>query len=117
WSNVWLKKPWCASYWGGRPTPDWMYTTAYAAGAPWNESFWSHEKFNKLLLAGRAELDNAKRAEIYGEMQTICSDEGSSVIPMFANYMTAMSDKVQHGDVASNFGLDGLKVVERWWFG
>ena len=116
WSNVWLKKPWCASYWGGRPTPDWMYTTAYAAGAPWNESFWSHERFNQLLLAGRAELDNAKRAEIYGEMQTICSDEGSSVIPMFANYMTAASKKIQHGKVASNMGLDGLKVVERWWF-
>ncbi len=116
WSNVWLKKPWCASYWGGRPTPDWMYTTAYAAGAPWNEGFWSHDKFNELLLIGRAELDNSKRAAIYAEMQTICSDEGSSVIPMFANYITAMTDKVQHGDVATNWDLDGLKAIERWWF-
>jgi peptide/nickel transport system substrate-binding protein len=30
WSNVWLKKPWCAVYWGGRPTEDWMFSTAYA---------------------------------------------------------------------------------------
>jgi peptide/nickel transport system substrate-binding protein len=116
WSNVWLKKPWCASYWGGRPTPDWMYTTAYAAGAPWNESYWDNEKFNKLLLQGRAELDNAKRAEIYAEMQRICSDNSGEVIPMFANYVLAMSTKVQHGKVASNFDFDGLKVIERWWF-
>jgi peptide/nickel transport system substrate-binding protein len=29
WSNVWNKKPWCACYWGGRPTQDWMYSAAY----------------------------------------------------------------------------------------
>ena len=32
WDNVWMKKPWCMSYWGGRPTCDWMFTTAYAGG-------------------------------------------------------------------------------------
>ena len=29
WSNVWNKKGWCACYWGGRPTQDWMYSAAY----------------------------------------------------------------------------------------
>ena len=28
WSNVWLKKPWCACYWSGRATEDWMFSTA-----------------------------------------------------------------------------------------
>ena len=32
WSNVWLKKPFCAVFWGGRPTEDMMFSTAYAAG-------------------------------------------------------------------------------------
>jgi peptide/nickel transport system substrate-binding protein len=32
WSNVWNKKPWCACYWGGRPTQDWMYSAAYTNG-------------------------------------------------------------------------------------
>ena len=31
WSNVWNKKGWCACYWGGRPTQDWMYSAAYTA--------------------------------------------------------------------------------------
>ena len=30
WSNVWMQKPYCAVYWGGRPTEDWMFSTAYA---------------------------------------------------------------------------------------
>ena len=50
WDNVWMKKPWCMSYWSGRPTADLMFTTAYQTGAAWNDSFWSNAQFDKLLL-------------------------------------------------------------------
>ncbi|MEO0820679.1 MAG: ABC transporter substrate-binding protein [Pseudomonadota bacterium] len=117
WSNIWLKKAWCACYWGGRPTCDWMFTQAYASGANWNDTKFEHERFNMLLTAGRGELDNAKRAEIYSEMQQILRDEGGVVVWGFANYVYAMADKVAHGpDVASNWALDGGRYVERWWF-
>ena len=116
WSDVWMKKAWCAVYWGGRATEDWMFSTAYAAGATWNDTFWSHDRFNKLLLEGRAELDDAKRREIYGEMQKIVRDEGGVVVPIFNNYVFAMSDKVQHDEMAGNWDLDGNKAMERWWF-
>jgi len=118
WSNVWMKKPWSMCYWGGRPTCDWMFSQAYAEGANWNDTFWSNERFNQLLLEGRGELDTAKRAEIYRDMQQIVRDEGGVVVWAFANYVYAMSDKVQHGpDVAANWELDGGRYVERWWFG
>ncbi|MDH5528665.1 MAG: ABC transporter substrate-binding protein [Paracoccaceae bacterium] len=117
WDNVWMKKPFCASYWGGRPTPDWMFTTAYAAGVPWNESFWDNGRFNELLLSARSELDFAKRKDMYHEMQMICQKEGSTITPMFASYVMAHSDKVATPDVvATNWGLDGFRCVERWWF-
>ena len=51
WDNVWLKKPFVASYWAGRPTCDWMFTTAYAADAAWNDTFWKNPRFNELLVA------------------------------------------------------------------
>jgi peptide/nickel transport system substrate-binding protein len=118
WSNVWLKKPWCAVYWGGRPTEDWMFSTAYASGAAWNDTYWEHDRFNKLLLEARAELDEAKRRAMYVEMQTIVSNEGGVVVPMFNNYIFAMADKVKHDDsMAANLDLDGLKALERWWIG
>jgi peptide/nickel transport system substrate-binding protein len=116
WSNVWMKKPWCFAYWAGRPTEDWMFSTVYAAEAGWNDTFWKHERFNKLLKEARAELDEAKRREMYVEMQRIVRDEGGALIPFFANQLSAHSDKVGHDQVAANWGMDGLRIMERWWF-
>ncbi|MHC8508358.1 MAG: ABC transporter substrate-binding protein [Rhodospirillales bacterium] len=117
WNDVWLKKPFCMSFWSGRATEDWMFATAYESGVPWNESKWENERFNKLLVQGRAELDSDRRREIYGEMQKIVRDEGSSVIPMYANYIGAKSGKLAHPKVLGNdWAMDGLRLAERWWF-
>ncbi|MEE9147328.1 MAG: ABC transporter substrate-binding protein [Candidatus Tectomicrobia bacterium] len=116
WSNVWMKKPWTFSFWSGRPTADWMFSIAYAKGANWNESFWSHERFNMLLKAARAELDNAKRHTLYVEMQRLVRDEGAVVIPMFAADLTGVSRKLRFENVAADWELDGMRAPERWWF-
>ena len=116
WSNVWMKKSWCASYWLGRVSADATFQLGYAANADWNESHFQNERFNSLLKMARAELDQAKRAEMYFEMQKIFSDEGGSVIPMFGNYVFASSNKVQHGEMRGDRDLDGQKFSERWWF-
>ncbi len=116
WSNVWMKKPWTFSFWSGRPTNDWMFSIAYAEGASWNESFWSHKRFNELLVAARAELDSNKRGAMYAEMQALCSNEGASVIPMFASDLTGMNNKIGYENVAGNWEMDGMRAPERWWF-
>ncbi|MEM7224746.1 MAG: ABC transporter substrate-binding protein [Pseudomonadota bacterium] len=117
WSNVWNKKPWCACYWGGRPTEDWMFSAAYSNDAKWNDTVFRNDKFNDLLIEARAELNDDKRRELYGEMQQILSDEGGTLCPMFANHVHAVSTKVGHGEnVAGNWQLDGNKCGERWWF-
>jgi peptide/nickel transport system substrate-binding protein len=117
WSNVWLKKPWCASFWTGRPTEDWMFTQVYSKGASWNESMWDNEQFNKLLVAARSELDETKRRQMYVEMQRILHEEGSTVIPLYASYVQAVSDKIQLPKVvANNLELDGGRCAERWSF-
>ena len=116
WSNVWMKKPFCAVYWSGRPTEDWMFSIEYADDAKWNDTFWKHDRFNELLKTARAELDQNKRRAIYVDMQGIIHNEGGAVIPMFANYIMALTDKVQHAGMGANWDLDGLRSVERWWF-
>jgi peptide/nickel transport system substrate-binding protein len=116
WDNVWMQKPFCASYWGGRPVEDQMFTTAYARGAAWNDSFWDHARFNELLVAARSEVDEDKRREMYQEMQRIVSYEGSVVIPMYNNYVMAVSDRVATPEkISANWNLDGFRCVERWW--
>jgi len=117
WDNVWMKKPFAASYWGGRPVEDQMFTTAYVSGAEWNESFWSNEAFDKLLVAARSELDEAKRREMYQEMQRLVSFEGSTIIPMYNNYVMAVANSVGTPEkISANWNLDGFRCVERWWF-
>jgi peptide/nickel transport system substrate-binding protein len=117
WSNVWMKKPFCACFWSGRATEDWMFSTAYEKGVPWNDSYWEHERFNKILLEARATLDNAKRSEMYREMQIITRDEGGVAIPMYANWIDAKSKKLAHGETVGNlWAMDSARMTERWWF-
>ena len=118
WADVWMKHTWCGSYWGGRPTEDAMFATAYSSGAAWNEAHWEHERFNELLVAARSELDNDKRREMYFEMQQILNEEGGSVIPMFANYVFATGPGVDtNGEsFSSHWDKDGHRWVERWSF-
>ena len=117
WDKVWLKKPWCLSYWTGRPTEDWMFSQAYSADADWNETHWKHDRFNELLVQARAEIDEGKRGAMYREMQLIVRDEGGAVVPMYANYVWATGENVTHDEkVAANWEMDGNRAIERWWF-
>lgn len=116
WSDVWMKKPFCMCYWGGRSTEDWMFVSAYAADSKWNDAFWQHEKFNKMLLEARAELDEAKRGEMYAEMQSIVSNEGGTGIPVFNNYLFASNQQVgQPEKLANTWSTDGHRAILRWW--
>jgi len=117
WSNVWLKKGWCACYWSGRATEDWMFSTAYESGVPWNDTHWENARFQELLLTARAELDSNKRREQYTEMQMLLSQEGGTIIPMFANTVDAASTKLAHGpDIGNIWQMDSSRLTERWWF-
>lgn len=117
WSDVWMKKPFTAVYWSGRPAEDQMLSLTYQCGAAWNDGFWCNDRFDELLIKARSELDDAKRREMYYEMQLILNQSGSTIIPMFANYVFANSGKVGHSDVlGTNWDLDGQRWLERWWF-
>ena len=121
WSNTWLKDSWVASYWGGRPTEDWMFSQVYsekAIATGWSETKFIHPKFEKLLVQARAELNDTKRRKMYVEMQQIVHDNCSVIIPIFSAYGHASTNNVKRGaNVASNWEFDGHKCAERWWMG
>lgn len=119
WSNVWNtdNRGWCMCYWSGRPTEDWMFSTAYSADAEWNDANWQNAEFNRLLVAARSELDDGKRRDMYAEMQRLVSDDGGTVVPVFNNYIHAISSKITHEEkMAANWPNDGHRFTERWWF-
>lgn len=49
-------------------------------------------------------------------MQTIISNEGGVVIPMFSNNVDAISSKIKYENLSGNWELDGERCSERWWF-
>ncbi|NQV45035.1 MAG: ABC transporter substrate-binding protein [Rhodospirillales bacterium] len=116
WDNVWMKKPFCASYWSGRPTQDQMYSVAYKGDAAWNDTQFQNENFDKLLLSARGELNGVKRKEIYHDMAMILRDQGGLVCPMFNDFIDARSSNL------SGYVRDPLGAVSngfapmRCWF-
>ena len=93
------------------------FTLAFSNQSAWNETHWDNERFEKVLLEARAEQDEAKRREMYGELQRLIRDEGGLIAPVFANTITVTTDKVGTPDqISPAFAMDGLKGPERWWF-
>lgn len=116
-SDVWLKSPFAASDWGGRPTADLAFTIAYARDAAWNETHWDNERFNELLVAARSELDEDRRRAMYYEMQELCNTDGGAIVLNFQNWIAVRNNKVARpSTVSAQWPLDGYKAMERWWF-
>lgn len=117
WADVWMKKPFSAVYWSGRPVEGSMFTLAYQSGASWNDTFWSNKRFDELLGLARAELDSDKRRIMYYEMQEILNQDGGAIIPMFASFVFSTAKNVRFGgDFGSNWDVDGERWAERWSF-
>ena len=115
WAEVWNKKPFSASYWVGRPTQDQQYSTAYLSTADWNETRFFREDFDKLVIAARAELDEAKRKAMYRDMAMIVRDDGGAIIPMFNDWIDAVSDKVAGFKPYPSGELMGGLALSKCW--
>ncbi len=115
WSEVWNKKPFSLSYWGGRSTQDQMYSTAYLSTADWNDTRFKRDDFDKMILAARGELDEAKRKAIYHDMAVIMRDEGGLIVPFFNQFIDATGPRVA-GYVKNPAAelMDGYALSECW---
>ncbi len=102
WDNVWNVQPYCASYWSGRPVQDQMYSSAYLSTADWNDTRWKRPEFDAMLLEARAELDEGKRKEIYSKMGRMLNEEGGVMVPMFNDFVDAISTEVQGWETNPN---------------
>lgn len=98
WSQVWMKKPFCFSWSGGRPTIDWMLSQHYEATAAYNETRWNDAKFGRMLKEARSVTDEQLRSELYHEMQVQIRDQGGAIIPVYANHIMAHSNAVTFPD-------------------
>jgi peptide/nickel transport system substrate-binding protein len=116
WENVWNVQPFSASYWGGRPTQDQMYSTAYLSTADWNDTRFLRPDFDKIIDAARGELDRGKRAELYAEAARMVRDEGGLILPMFNDWVDGRSAKLEGYIKDPSFEMSAGYASRRCWF-
>jgi peptide/nickel transport system substrate-binding protein len=115
WDNYWLKAPIHFGNINPRPTPDILFSLLYASDAPWNESQYKSEKFDRMLLEARGSLDEAKRREIYNEMQVMVSEEAGTIIPAYLSNVDAVSSKIKGLETNPLGGMMGYSFPEYIW--
>ncbi|HVT54399.1 MAG TPA: ABC transporter substrate-binding protein, partial [Dongiaceae bacterium] len=115
WDNVWLKAPFCESYWGGRPCATMMMTVAMTSSAAWNETGWKVPAFDKLLADAKKEIDHDKRKAMIFELQRMTHDDGGAVVPAFKSWVDAAAQKVKNYKPYSLYDLCNTRVAEMVW--
>jgi len=116
WDNVWLKQPFCAVYWGGRPTIDNQLSQTFLSTANWNDTRWKRPEFDKLILTARAELDEGKRAQLYADAQRMIVDDGGMVCFAIGDYLDGYGKKVMGVAPHPHYDMCDQRVAEKGWF-
>jgi peptide/nickel transport system substrate-binding protein len=89
--NTWMEADFAITDWGSRAYPQPYLDLAYTCNAKWNESHWCDAELDELAKQAATELDRAKRAELYHQIQRIFIERGPIIIPYFANGLWAAS--------------------------
>lgn len=113
--DVWLKVPFCESYWAARPAATQMFSTAYRSDAAWNETEWKVPTFDKLLADAKEEIDPDKRRPMINDLQRMVHDDGGAVIPVFKDWVDAAVGKVKGYQPHHMFDLCNGRAAEKVW--
>ncbi len=116
WDNVWLKVPFCAVYWGNRPTIDNQLTNIFKAGGAWNDTHFNNAEFEKLLVDARVELDQAKRGTMYARMQELVRDNAGMVNFAVQDYLDAHTPKLMGLTPSGRYDMGDGRIAEKGWF-
>ena len=116
WSNVWLKDPFCAVYWGGRPSADNQLAQTFLSTANWNDTHWKSPEFDKLIFAARAELDEAKRGQMYADAQKMIWETGGMICFAIGDYLDGYSKKVKGTAPHPHYDMCDQRIAEKGWF-
>ena len=115
WSNHWAKHPLTFGGVNPRPTADLMFTLFYKSDAPMNVSGWKNEKFDQLLEAARGETNDARRKQMYADMQVLVHEQCGIGIPIFNNSIDGFTSKLKGYSSHPLGGLMGYAFAEHVW--
>lgn len=116
WSTHWMRHPMTFGNCNPRPTADLIFSLFFDSKAEWNESGWRSERFDRLLVEARGEADEARRGELYGEMQRIVRDKCGVAIPVFISLLDGHDRRLKGLRPVPLGAFMGYRFAEYvWW--
>jgi peptide/nickel transport system substrate-binding protein len=116
WSTHWMKHPLTFGDVNPRPTADLVFSQFFRSDADWNESGWKNPRFDRLLVEARAEADEGRRKQLYGEMQQLVHDHCGVAIPVFIHMLDGHDRRLKGMTPIPLGGLMGYRFAEyAWW--
>lgn len=115
WSNHWGKHPLSFGNINPRPTLDMLFSLFFKSDAAWNTSRWNSPKFDQLLQAARSEGDQAKRKQMYVDMQHLVHHECGIGIPVFMSLIDGYDARLRGLSPVPIGGLMGYSFAEHVW--
>ena len=116
WDNVWMKAPFCSVFWGNRPTADLQISTQFLSGGAWNDTHFASAAMDKLVIAARIELNEAKRREMYAEAQRLISEDAGMVCFAVGDQMDGGSKKLHGLESHARYDMNDNRLAEKGWF-
>ncbi|WP_323989607.1 ABC transporter substrate-binding protein [Nguyenibacter sp. L1] len=93
WTQYWMKTPFGFGNVNPRPAPSLIFEMGFASASPWNESRWRDPRFDAMLAEARATRDDARRRQLYGDMQAMIKGGSGVCIP---NFTTSLDGYAPH---------------------
>ncbi|EIK94439.1 twin-arginine translocation pathway signal [Pseudomonas sp. M47T1] len=115
WSNHWMKHPISFGNINPRPNADIIFSQFFQSSAPWNESGWKNDQFDQLLMLARGETDDAKRSQMYKDMQALVHDHCGIGIPVFISNIDGVDARVKGYGTNPLGGFMGYMFAEQVW--
>jgi peptide/nickel transport system substrate-binding protein len=115
WSNHWFRHPLSFGAINPRPSADILLSLFFKSDAAWNESAWRKPQFDQLLLAARGETDEAKRRQMYADMQVMIHNESGIGIPLFSSLLDGHSDRLKGLGAIPVGNLMGFDFAQHVW--
>jgi peptide/nickel transport system substrate-binding protein len=101
--NSWLKCAFGITDWGSRATPVTYFKLAYTSDGPWNGSHWADPEFDALTRQVDSEMDPAKRAQLYHQLQTILIERGPVIAAYFEMAVAGINAKLEGVELPSDW--------------
>ena len=94
WTQYWMKTPLGFGNINPRPAPSLTFEVGFASKSPWNESRWCNPQFDTLLREAKSTRDDARKRQLYWDMQALVSSGSGVCIPNFTNSLDAYAPHV-----------------------